>query len=44
MFLGEFSFGNSVLGSCAVGLFVPDFDWKFSLGIEPIVWGQAFYP
>ena len=31
-FLGEVSFGNSVLGSCGVGLFVPDFDWKVSFG------------
>ena len=24
--------GNSVLGSYAVGVFIPDFDWKFSFG------------
>ena len=27
-FLSLVLIGNSVLGSCGVGLFVPDFDWK----------------
>ena len=31
-FLSLILIGNSVLGSCGVGLFVPDFDWKFSSG------------
>ena len=31
-FLSLILIGNSVLGSCGVGLFVPDFDWKVSFG------------